>query len=382
MRRIALVIVALLALAGAAAWADDFSLPGLAADSNAYAALLAKRFPAGATPQARQQAEAQADAAIRRDDWAAAAAAFETRIGQGEADPRLWMALAQAQMHRKPPEAARALQAAWQAFDALDTGTDQVPTLLLMADALHVLNRPVQQIQALEAAAERVPDDPKITQILADTRRAVGVLVSRVRTEPEADPPRACLTFTSPPSRRDDFHPEDWVKLQPPAPGAAVTHEADQICVSGLPSGATTQVTLRAGMPGESDLTLVKDASFAIAMANRRPRIDFDTRMFLLPRGQTPTIGMSTVNLSAVKLTLSRLTERNIVAFVRDNRLGQPVDTWSADRIGDQTGNVVWQGSAAVPKWEANRTAHTALPLPDALTTCRPGAVRAERERR
>lgn len=373
MRYLAFVAMVAIALCCGPARADDFSIPGLASDASGYAGLLTKRFPAGGTPQARQQAEAQANAAIRRDDWAAAAVAFENRIGQGDADARLWMALAQAQMHRKPPEAARALQAAWQAFDALDTGTDQVPVLLLMADALHLLNRPAQQIQALEAAAERAPDDKKISQTLADTRRAVGVLVSRVRTEPEADPPRACFSFTSPPSRRDDFHPEDWVKLEPPVPGAAVTHEGDEICVSGLPSGATTHLTLRAGMPGESDLTLVKDAGYAVAMANRRPRIDFDTRLFLLPHGQTPTISMSTVNLSAVKLTLSRLTERNIVAFLRNTHLGQPVETWNVSQIESETGNVVWQGSAVVPKWEPNHTAHTALPLPDALANAGPG---------
>ena len=75
----------------------------------------------------------------------------------------------------------------------------------------------------------------------------------------------------------------------------------------------------------------MKDTTLNIAMANRRPRIDFDTRMFLLPRGQTPAIGLSTVNLSSVKLTLSRLTERNVIGFVRDARLGQPVETWDAD---------------------------------------------------
>ena len=85
MRRIALVIVALLALTCGGAWADDFSLPGLAADSDAYAAQLTKRFPAGGTPQARRQAEAQADAAIRKNDWTAAAAALETRVALGDA---------------------------------------------------------------------------------------------------------------------------------------------------------------------------------------------------------------------------------------------------------------------------------------------------------
>ncbi len=108
-------------------------------------------------------------------------------------------------------------------------------------------------------------------------------------------------------------------------------------------------------------------------MGNRRPRIDFDTRMFLLPRGQTPAIGLSTVNLSSVKLTLARLTERNVIGFVRSARLGQPVESWDAERIGEQTGRIVWQGSADIPDWQPNRSAHTALPMPDALAGSGPG---------
>ncbi len=373
MRRFVLLAVAMLGLACGVALADDFSLPGLEADSNAYQSTLTARFPAGGTPQARKQAEQAAAAAIRKPDWAAAAAAWETRIAQGDATPAQWLALAQAQMQRTPPEANRALQAAWQNFQAAEAGAGEVPALLLMADALKVLNRPAQAIQALEAAAERSPDDKNIVQALDAARRAAGVLVRRVATEPEAEPPRACIDFTVAPARRDDFHAEDWVRLDPPVQGAAVTRESDQVCVSGLPSGATTRITLRAGMPGESGLSLLKDTTLSIAIANRRPRIDFDTRMFVLPRGQTPAIGMTTVNLSAVKLTLSRLTERNVVAFVRNSRLGQPVDSWDADRISEQNGSVVWQGSADIPRWEANRSAHTALPLPDALASAGPG---------
>ncbi len=373
MRRIMLLMVALLAMAAGVANAEDFSLPGLAADSDAYVALLTKRFPAGGTPQARRQAEAQADAAIRKNDWSAAAAALETRVALGEADAKIWMALAQAQMRRTPPEANRALQAAWENFSAVDSGADEVPALLLMADALRVLDRPAQQITTLEAATERAPDDAALRQRLTEARRAVGVLVRHVRTEPDADPPRACIQFTSPPTRRDDFHPADWVRLTPPAPGAAVTLEGDQICVSGLPSGASTRIVLLAGLPGEDGLTLGKQASMNVAIANRRPRIDFDTRMFVLPRDQTPTIGMSTVNLSAVKLTLARLTERNIVAFVKETRLGQPVETYNANEIGTETGRIVWQGSAQIPTWQPNHAARTALPLPDALAASGPG---------
>jgi uncharacterized protein YfaS (alpha-2-macroglobulin family) len=373
MRRFALLLAVLAGCWCHAAWADDFELPGLQADSDAYLESLTKRFPAGGTPQARRQAEAQAAAAIKKQDWTAAAAALETRIAQGDGTKEQWLALADAQMHRTPPEANRALQAAWQNFSASDTGPPEVPSLLLMADALKTMNRPAQAIQALEAAAERVPDDKKLLKLLDDTRRATGILVRRVGTEPEAEPPRACIDFTVAPVRRDDFHAQDWVRLDPPVPDAAVTREGDQICVSGLPSGATTRVTLRAGMPGEGGISLVKDTTFAIAMANRRPRIDFDTRMFVLPRGQTPAINLSTVNLSAVKLTLAQLTERNVVGFVRNSRLGQPVDSWAADQISEQNGRVVWEGTAPILKWESNHAAHTALPLPDALATAGPG---------
>lgn len=325
MRRFALLLVTLIGLLGAGlmggvARADEFSLPGLSADADAYADSLIAHFPAGGTPLARRQAEQAAAAATRKQDWAAAAAAWEQRIGEGDANSAQWLALAQTQMRRIPPLANRALQA---------------------------------------AAA--------IRQALDEARRATGVLVRRVVVESETEPPRACIGFTVAPARRDDFHAQDWVTLDPPVPGAAVTREGDAICVSGLPSGATTRVTLRAGMPGEGGLNLVKATTLVVAVGNRRPRIDFDTRMFVLPRGQTPAIGLATINLSAVKLTLARLSERNVVGFVRNAKLGQPVDTWDADQISERDGRVVWQGKADIPSWHANRTAHTALPLPDAL---------------
>ncbi|HEY8287647.1 MAG TPA: MG2 domain-containing protein, partial [Acetobacteraceae bacterium] len=373
-RPILLLFVMLGLLWSGIARADDFSLPGLTADAEHYAAALAKPFPAGGTPQGRQQADLAADAAIRRQDWAAAATNLEIRIGQGEPTAAHWLALAQAQLRRSPADARRGLDAAWQAFSASDPGADEVPPLLLMADALTRLNRPAQAIQALEAAAERKPDDAAIRQKLAEARQATGVLVKRVRTEPEAEPPRACLEFTVAPVRRDDFHPQDWVSLDPPVPAAAVTREGDQICVSGLPSGATTRLTVRAGMPGEGGLSLVKDATFSVAIANRRPRIDFDSRMFVLPRGQTQAVGLTTVNLSEIRLTLARLSDRNVIAgFLRNGQLGRNVDSWTGDNIAEQTGRVVWQGKASIPQWESNKSAHTSLPLPDALASAGPG---------
>ena len=178
MRHFGWLLAALLCIACGVAWAEEFSLPGLEADSAAYARLLTSRVPAGGTPQARRQAEQNAAAAIRKQDWTAAAAAWEARVAQGQATPAQWLALAEAQLRRTPPDANRALQAAWQNFSEAEAGPPEAPALLLMADALKVLNRPAQAIQALEAAVERSPDDKAIAQKLDETRRATGILVT------------------------------------------------------------------------------------------------------------------------------------------------------------------------------------------------------------
>ena len=348
------------------AQAGAFELPGLERDSNAYMRELQRKFPAGGSPQARRQAETRANDALRRNDWAGVVAAFETGIGLGGGTTDNWLTLARAQLRRTPPEATRALQAAWKAFGMADAGTPEIPPLLVIAEALRVMDRPAQAIEALEAVVERAPDDPSYKQQLADVRRAAGLLVRKVKPEEEADPPRACIAFTSAPSRRNDLVPGDWVRLDPPAADVAVTREGDQICVSGLRLGATTRITLRAGLPGEDGLTLKQDVVLNVAMGNRKPQLALENRLFVLPRGQVPRLTLTSVNLSSVKLTLLRVGERNIVPWVRDNRLGSDLERYSTYTL-DESAKVVWEGRADIPGYKPNVFVRTALPLPDAF---------------
>ncbi len=367
------LLLALLFGACFSARADDFSPPGLSSDSDGYAAALAKRFPAGATAQARKTAEQQAAAAIQKKDFAAATVALEQRVAMGQPTSQQWTDLANAYLRRTPPDAQKALFAAWQGFSSAASGDPEIAGLLLMAESLRVLGRPATAAEALEQVLARAPDNAGYKQLLADAQRATGLVVRRVRQEADADPPRACIQFSVPPLRRSDFNASDWVRLDPALPDAAVTREADQICVSGLPSGATTRIVLRAGLPGEQGLALARDTALSVAMPNRRAAIVLDTRMFILPRGQIPALSVATVNLSAVKLRLMRLSERSVAEFLRDSKLGQPVADYGADRIAETMGSVVWEGRADIQHWQPNKTAHTALPVPDALTTAGAG---------
>ena len=369
----ALLLALTLAFTGPAARAQDFNLPGVQGPAEAYVESLTKRFPTGAPAAARRTAEQQANAAIGKRDWPAAITALELRVAQGDATAAHFAELANALLRRTPPDAEKALFAGWQAFQAAEAGEAEIRPLLLIAEALRAQNRPAQMLLALSQVVERAPANAEYRRQLDVARREVGVQVRSVRTEAEADPARACIAFTSPPSRRPDFNPQDWVRLEPPVPGAAVTREGDQICVSGLPYGATTRITLRAGMPGEGGIALTQDAVGNVAMPNRAPRVAFDTRMFVLPHGQAPAVTLTTVNMSAVKLSLVRMTERSVAAFMRDYRMGEQIDRWSVESIAESTGSEVWKGTAEIPKWEVNKVARTALPMPAALASAGPG---------
>jgi thioredoxin-like negative regulator of GroEL len=194
MRRFGLLALLLILVCGATvARADDFQLPGVSADADAYQATLTRRFPAGGTPQARRAAEQQATVAQQSKDWPGVVAALEQRVAQGEATAQQWTDLGTAFLRRTPPDNQKALLAGWQGFSNADAGDGEIPGLLVMAEALRALDRQAQAVQALEAVVERAPDNAAYKRQLADAQRATGVLVKRLHIEAEAEPPRACV---------------------------------------------------------------------------------------------------------------------------------------------------------------------------------------------
>ena len=365
-----LILAMLLALAillpGRAARADELAIPGLPADSSAYAASLHKRFPAGATARQKADAEARAQSAETRKDWPAAVAAWSDRVGQGDVAPDAWLALARDLLRQPQPDAQHALAAAWQAFEATEAGAGQVPALLAMRDALVLLAKPVAEIETLEAAADRAPGDADLRRQLTLREQQLGLLVRAVRTEPESFPARACIAFIGRPGGSADFHAGDWVRLDPKRPDAAVTLESGEICVTGLPPGATTRVDLLAGMPGADGVSLKAEQTLAVAMPDRQPRLVFDGARFLQPRGAPAAVALASVNMSAVKLALIRVSERAAQPFLAAHPPGDGLADTDLDSLRD-SGAVVWEGRADIPGFTRNALLHTRLPLPQAL---------------
>ena len=172
------------------------------------------------------------------------------------------------------------------------------------------------------------------------------------------------MIFTTSPSRRPDFVPADWIRLTPAVPGAAITRQGDQICITGLPLGTITTAIIRQGLPGEDGVTMRRETTVRIAMGNRTPRLILDSRMFLLPRGQAMALSLGSVNLSSVSLKIIRLSERTLLPWARDNKLGSDIEPYAISGQSD-TAATVWEGRADIAHWQPNVTARTRLPLPD-----------------
>ncbi len=376
MRRCLVLIAILVSLVGAlpaGAQMTGFELPGLQRDASGYESALTRRLPAGGTPAQRTAAETRAATAERAGNWAAAVQAWEDRIAAGNASADTWMALGRAQLQRTPPDGARALQAGWQAFMMVPGGAPEIPSLLLMAQALQRQNLLAEALGALTAAQSRDPQNPALRQQLADARRAAGMLVLRTQVETEADPARACLSFSIPPRAARDWQPQDWVRAEPPIPGLAVEREGESLCVAGLPWGRTTRLILRAGLPGEGGINLRADTAVAAAVPNRRARIVFDTRSYLLPRGQAPRIAVASVNVSSFEVRFLRVGERGLVPLRSNWKPGDALEDYNAYSMAEETAPTIWQGRADVTRFAANETNRTILALPDTVRNAGPG---------
>ena len=355
------------------------NLPGLSTDARAYETSLRQRYPAGASQQVMQQAAQAARTAATARDVPHLVTALETLVGglpsNQTAGFQAWSALAQAQLSLTPPDARHALLSASLALnrvpsDSPDQVAQQVAAMRLMRQALAGLHQGLPEMQVLTAIARRLPDDPIAQGDLRRRQLELGLLFRQTTTDAESFPARACLAFLGNPSPSPDFHPGDWVTLDPPVKDAAVTLESRRICISGLPAGATTTATLRHGMPGEGELSLKQDTAIRIAMPDRQARLVFDGSRFLQPRGAQATVALDAVNLSAVKLALLKIDERNLKHVMDTYGPGQSsnFDSDTIHTLQTTEGRVVWQGSADVAHFARNALTHTVLPLPAPLS--------------
>ena len=200
-------------------------------------------------------------AAVKKDDWRAAASAFGAAIAADPSSEQAWRNYAIALLRVTPNDEERyelPLRASAAAYKAYMLAKDAKAEARALAVVAETLVRREEWRPALNAYKEslKLNEHPEVRAAYLETREAHGFRVTDFDVESDTASPRACLEFSENLARgRVDFSPYvSVVGMEKPA----VSGEGDKICVDGLKHGETYEVTIRSGVPSAVDEDTLK----------------------------------------------------------------------------------------------------------------------------
>ena len=194
-------------------------------------------------------------------------------------------------------------------------------------------------------------------------------------SRPEAE---ACFAFNKPLAAGDTRY-GDYLRISPDVK-SAVRVVDDRLCIGGLAYGRDYTVRLLAGLPGGDGEKLAEEETVAVSLGARPAVVNLPGKGFILPRGSSAGLPITTINVSKVGLAVFRVNERAIDRFASDRwdatyPGSQPVtDSWSLRSWLDGTNGVkLWQGTMDVRNLP-NQPVITAFPIRDTINDWKPGA--------
>lgn len=231
-----------------------------------------------------------------------------------------------------------------------------------LALALETEGRGNDMIPALRLAQEIQPR----RDAEAALERAIGLYGFRVadtQVDSDSATPRLCAIFNERLAQTGvDYAP--FVQL----PGVAFTVDVsdNQLCVDGVTHGERYSLTLRAGLPSEAGEVLVRQTELSLYVRDRSPAVRMTNRAYVLPRLGEAAIPIETVNLTEVDLTLSRVSDRNILRTMQEGMFAGTIYDWQQGYLEREIATPVWSGQAVV-RQELNRDVLTRVPMSEAL---------------
>lgn len=260
------------------------------------------------------------------------------------------------------------LDAAVAGYLRANRAPQQVNALVQMAQALEGLDRGRTMIPALRLAQQVGPRDDTASEL----ERAIGLYGFRVmetQVDSDAANPRICATFSESLAPSGvDYAPF----VQADVTGLAVDAKDNQLCLEGVEHGERYAVTLRAGLPSEAGETLAKPVQLNLYVRDRSPSVHFPGRAYVLPAAADAGLPIVSVNAAELEISISRLSDRNVIRSLQENYFGNTVDIWDEDYFDQQIAEPIWNGTAEVAT-ELNRDVTTRLPIGEALAGQGPG---------
>jgi alpha-2-macroglobulin len=318
----------------------------------------------------------QADAAFQKRDFRTGMVVLGQLVTAAPNDAAGWLRLATTIRQifpRDDKEKAllldRASTAAYIAYQrASDRNTE--------ADSLALLGRVMGDRQIWRPALDamrlslELRETAELRGQYEQVRADHGFRMLDYTIDADASSPRACFQFSEElPGRGTDFSPFVAVAGQD-KPALSATDK--QLCVEGLKHGERYQVTLRAGLPSTVHETLTKSADYVVFVRDRKPFARFAGRAYVLPKTGQRGIPVLSVNTSAIKLTVYRIGDRNLIDTLVGYDFQTNISSYDAESIANGRGVKVWNGELAVEQ-KLNTEVTTAIPVDKALGAVGPG---------
>ncbi len=203
-----------------------------------------------------------------------------------------------------------------------------------------------------------------------DLRERQGFRVSGNTVDADSANPRACVQFSEPLVKAGvDYAP--FVTLDGQAPKAMEAKD-NQICVEGLTHGQRYKLSLRRGLPSSVDEPLTAQVDLDLYVKDRSPMVRFTGDSFVLPSTARRGIPIVSVNTERANLKLYRIGDRNIAPLLTNSQFLTQMSGYSADRIQQENGELVWQGTIDLGQ-DLNKDVTTSFPVDEALPQRKPG---------
>lgn len=189
----------------------------------------------------------------------------------------------------------------------------------------------------------------------------------------------ACLFFNKPLSADDSVKYGDYLRLSPDG-RTSVRPVDDKLCIGGLAYGKDYSVRLMAGLPAKDGSKLAEEQTIDVALGARPAVVSLPGKGFILPRGSSAGLPVTTVNVSKVGIAVYRVNERGLERFIgeyNDSEFpgSKPLtESWSLRSwLNGGNGTLQWRGTMEVRN-ALNQPAVTAFPIRETVKDWRPGA--------
>ncbi|MCC5867794.1 MAG: alpha-2-macroglobulin family protein, partial [Gammaproteobacteria bacterium] len=191
------------------------------------------------------------------------------------------------------------------------------------------------------------------------------------------DQPLLCLAFSAALDPAVDYSAYVGIDAQ-----VALAVSGQRLCIGGLGFGESHALTLRAGLPAADGTRLAAEIRETLSFADRPAVVRFAGGGVILPRIEADGVGIETVNVDALRVTVSRVNDRALafraISAGYDAASGEYAwMPWNAQP--EEVARQLWRGEMDTPG-PANAAVTTVFPLLEVLGELAPGAyvLRAE----